>query len=92
VSYKFSKVDENQPYIVERLRKIGATVLHIHTIKNAADILVGYRGRNFLFEIKATEKDNLTKGEEEFQRNWVGQVSTITCIEQAIEIMSSKGI
>lgn len=50
-----SKVDKNQPEIVAGLRKVGAWVLPIHSIKNAFDILVGYRGNLFCMEIKNPE-------------------------------------
>lgn len=47
-----SRVDENQPEIVEALRQVGATVIHCHELKNAFDILVVFRGRYFPAEIK----------------------------------------
>jgi len=47
-----AKVDSNQPEIVKALRKIGATVLITSQLKNAFDILVGYRSRLFIIEIK----------------------------------------
>lgn len=50
-----AKVDVNQPKIVKALRRVGAVVLHTHTIKNAFDILVGYKGKLFIMEIKNDE-------------------------------------
>ena len=47
------RVDMNQPEIVADLRGIGATVQHLHMVgKGCPDILVGFRGNNWLFEIK----------------------------------------
>ena len=61
-----ARVDANQPSIVEDLRKLGASVLHIHMVaRNSPDIVVGYRGKNYLFEIKI-EKGRLRPG----QRDW----------------------
>lgn len=85
-----AKVDTNQPQIVGALRGIGASVLHCHQLKNCFDILVGYRGRTFLMEIKATEKDQLTPGEAEFKANWRGSPYHIVyTVEQAIRILTT---
>lgn len=44
------RIDSNQPEIVRALRKIpGVTV-----ILDVDDILVGYKGKNYLYEIKET--------------------------------------
>lgn len=71
-----SRVDANQPAIVAALRGIGASVLHLHQLKNCFDILVGYRGRTFLMEIKdpsqPPSKRQLTPGEAEFRDTWRG--------------------
>jgi hypothetical protein len=85
-----SRVDANQPDIVRALRGIGASVLHCHVLKNAFDILVGYRGRTFLMEIKATEKDKLTPGEAEFMATWRGSTYHIVYTpDQAIKIITT---
>jgi hypothetical protein len=48
-----ARIDANQPAIVAAIRKMGATVLHLHTIgKGAPDILIGYQGKNALVELK----------------------------------------
>ena len=85
-----AKVDVNQPAIVKALRAIGATVLHTHQLKNCFDILVGYRGRTFLMEIKATEKDKLTPGEAKFREDWRGSPYHVVYTEdQAIKIITT---
>ena len=85
-----SRVDGNQALIVRQLRAVGASVLHVHQLKNCFDILVGYRGRTFLMEIKATEKDTLTPGEAEFQRTWRGsEYHIVYTPDQAIAIITT---
>ncbi|RZL10243.1 MAG: hypothetical protein EOO62_13295 [Hymenobacter sp.] len=85
-----SRVDANQADIVRALRGIGASVLHCHVLKNAFDILVGYRGRTFLMEIKTSEKEKLTPGEAEFQRTWRGSPYHIVYSpDQAIRIITT---
>ena len=85
-----SRVDRNQPQIVSALRQIGCSVLHLHQLKNCFDILVGYRGRTFLMEIKATTADKLTDGEAEFQRTWRGSTyHVVYTVDQALRIVTS---
>ena len=47
-----SRVDSNQKEIVTALRKLGAVVFHVHTIKSFFDILVAYNGKLIAIEIK----------------------------------------
>jgi hypothetical protein len=85
-----SRVDANQADIVRALRGIGASVFHCHQLKNAFDLLVGYRGRTFLMEIKASEKDKLTPGEAEFRDTWRGSTYHIVyTADQAIRIITT---
>jgi hypothetical protein len=87
-----SRVDTNQPAVVKALRAIGCSILYTHQLKNCFDILVGYRGRTFLMEIKATEKDQLTAGEAEFQRTWRGSPYHIVySVDQALAIVTAPG-
>lgn len=85
-----SRVDGNQALIVRQLRAVGASVLHVHQLKNCFDILVGYRGRTFLMEIKASEKDQLTPGEAEFRDTWRGsEYHIVYTPDQAIRIITT---
>lgn len=86
-----ARVDSNQKEIVEALRAYGCSVLHLHQLKNCFDILVGYKGLTFLFEIKKSAKDKLTEGELKFKTEWFGSpVSVITSELQAIEIIEKE--
>jgi len=81
------RVDANQPSIVEGLRALGATVLHLHALgKGVPDILVGHRGRLYLFELKS-EKGHLTPRQQRWHHAWRGQVAVIRCLEDALAIM-----
>ena len=91
----YSRVDSNQKYIVDGLRKFGASVLHTHTLKNAFDILVGYKGSTFIMEIKdgsqPPSKRKLTPGELKFKNEWKGsEYFVVMNLEQAIRIISNK--
>jgi len=89
-----AKVDSNHTEVVNDLRQRGATVLNTHQLKNAFDILVGYAGRNWAFEIKDGNKPpsqrKLTKGEQAFQDSWKGQIHTIHTAQEAWDIMTNK--
>jgi hypothetical protein len=69
-----ARVDTNQPEIVEALRAVGAHVLHTHQLKNAFDILVGFRGQLYIMEIKDGAKPpsrhKLTEGEQQCQADF----------------------
>ena len=90
------RVDANQKKIVDELRKFGFLVQHLHEVgKGCRDILVGYKGTNFLFEIKDPDKPpskrRLTKDEETWHYTWLrcGQVDIIYSAQGAIDIMLS---
>lgn len=90
-----ARIDANQPQIVAALRKMGATVLHLHTIgKGAPDILVGYQGKNALIELKDGSKPpsarKLTADEEKFHAEWRGQVAIIESVEQAVDFIQTN--
>jgi hypothetical protein len=83
------RIDANQPQVVSGLRQVGATVLLLHTVgKGCPDIAVGFRGRNFLFEIKDGDKPyskrQLTPDEETFFEEWHGQVSVVNSLDDAL--------
>jgi hypothetical protein len=52
-----AKVDANQTEIVQALRQIGAVVQSLAAVGNGCpDLLVGYRNRLFLLELKDGNK------------------------------------
>lgn len=88
-----ARVDSNQKEIVEGLRKIGASVLPTHQLKNAFDILVGFKGVNYIMEIKDGNKPpsqrKLTPGEQKFKDSWKGGTyHVVESLEQAINIIN----
>jgi hypothetical protein len=87
-------VDGNQASIVRQLRAMGASVLHTHILKNCFDILVGYRGRTFLIEIKDPAQPpsarELTPGEAKFKAQWRGSpYHVVLTIDEAIAIITT---
>lgn len=77
--------DDNQSEIVDALRAIGCTVMVMHV---PCDLLVGYRGRNVLLEVKDGAKPpsarKLTTDQVIFQADWRGQYDVVKSIDEAI--------
>ena len=87
-----AKVDANQAEIVKALRSIGCSVQHLHSIgRGCPDILVGYRGRNFLFELKVG-KGKLTDDEKAWALLWRGQVSTANSFAECLTVIKDRRI
>ena len=85
------RVDSNQPAIVRALRDIGASVTVTAGLGDGfPDILCGYNGVNYLFEIKATKRSKLTEYERAWHDVWHGTVFIVTSPEQAIEIVRTN--
>jgi len=90
-----AKVDYNQCDITLALRKLGASVCLIHTVGNGCpDMVVGYRGENFLLELKdgskPKNKQRLTRDEERWHEKWKGQVAVVKDIYEAIKVINKR--
>ena len=82
-----ARVDLNQRAIVKQLRAIGCSVLHLHAVGDGCpDICVGYRGRNYLLEIK-NGAGKLTDKQVEFFKEWRGAAYIVRTFEQAQEVI-----
>ena len=75
------RADQNQNEIVKLLRQIpGVTVEKGHD-----DILVGYKGITYWFEIKRDGKASLTRSEELRKEGWRGHYSVVWSLEQILK-------
>ncbi len=80
-----AKVDRNQQEIVDALRQIGASVYPLHFAgKGIADLIVGFRGHNFLLEVKS-ERGRLNASKRTFHRSWRGQIAVVRSPREAVE-------
>ena len=95
MSHYAKRKDANQGAIVDALRKIGATVKVMHT---PLDLLVGYRGRNYLLEVKHArnktgkgrgELSQLTPAQIKFVNEWRGQYTKVYTPDEAIEVVTN---
>jgi len=89
-----SKADANQEDIVKGLRATGCFVQSIHRLgQGVSDLLVGYRGKWFVMELKdgakAVNKQKLTEDEI----RWIMEIRNrapvyvVTSLERAIRIV-----
>lgn len=90
------RTDRNHAEIINSLRKIpGISVFSTHAIgKGFPDIVVGYKQKNYLFEIKdelkSPSQKKLTLSEIEFQLKWKGQYDIVENLSQILTIIKIK--
>jgi len=87
-----ARVDDNQPEIVNALRQIGCSVQPLHAVgRGVPDLLVGVAGVNLLLEVKDGNKtpseQKLTKTQEAWHAEWVGQKAIVRSVEEAINLV-----
>lgn len=84
-----AKVDSNQAEIVDALRECGACVQHLHIVgAGCPDLLVGYRGVNYLLEIKSGD-GRLTPREAGWHLTWRGQVAVVRNPIEALRVIGA---
>jgi hypothetical protein len=84
-----AKKDSNQEIIVKALRKVGAFV---YILDEPVDLLVGYQGKTWLFEIKdgalSASRRRLRPSQQKFFDEWTGgPVLKIETIGQALQAL-----
>lgn len=92
---KAAKTDRNQAEVVDALRQVGASVQSLAaTGKGCPDLLVGYRGINYLMEVKDGDKvpsaQKLTIDQTHWHSLWRGSVYVVKSVNEALEILQDK--
>ena len=82
-----ARVDANQDQIVSALRAAGA---YVWIIGLPVDLLVGYKGKTILMEIKTNSKKRLTKLQKDFFENWTG--GSLLRIESPEDALKAIGV
>jgi len=80
--YRYHQLDKNHAEIRSALEREGATVVS----DGPLDLLVGYRGANYLLEVK-TPTGKLREKQETFIRRWKGQVHVVRSIAEALAVL-----
>lgn len=79
-----ARTDANQAQIVAALRKAGASVEPLHRQGGGCpDLLVGYRARNFIIEVKMPN-ETLNALQDEWFIGWKGQACVAHSAEEAL--------
>lgn len=96
--FSSGKPDANQGEIVAALRAVGASVTIISKVGSGCpDLLVGFRGRVFLLEVKtpeeyATKRNGLTLKEAGWHREWRGgHLYIVESVEAALAAIDAGG-
>ena len=84
-----AKIDDNQREIVSALRRVGCSVQSLAGVgKGVPDLVVGFRDRNFLLEIKdgskSPSKRKLTPDEQNFHKMWKGDILVVENVDEAM--------
>ena len=78
-----ARTDDNQPAIIEAMRAVGAKVYYL---KLPLDLLVWFRGRYLLMEVKDPD-GRLTKAQVEFIGSWPGEVHVVVTPQEALRAL-----
>jgi hypothetical protein len=87
------RTDRNHAEIINALRKIpNLSVFSTHEVgKGFPDIVLGYKGVNYLIEIKDGNKPpsarKLTDAELQFHCNWKGQIKIVNNLDEVLNLL-----
>lgn len=89
-----AKTDANQTEIVKALRQAGAVVQSLASVGcGCPDLLVGYRSRLFLLELKDGNKppsaQKLTPDQIEWHQVWQGHVQVVNSVDGALQAIGA---
>ncbi len=84
-----ARVDGNQAEIVQALRRVGASVQLLHQLgQGCPDLLVGFRERNYLLEVKRPG-EKLTDDERRWFHLWRGCCEVVHSVEEALSAIEA---
>lgn len=82
-----ARVDTNHIMIVDALRNVGASVVSLAPMgRGVPDLLVGFRGVNYLLEVKR-EKGKLTADQTAFIATYNGRVYVVRTVDEAYSVI-----
>ena len=86
--YRARRKDNAQKQIEQALDRFGISYCDTSALgRGFPDLVVGYRGVNFLFEVKNNEKSQLTPDQQKMQEEWGGQYLVVWEIAQILEVI-----
>ena len=96
MSRRKARKDDNHNEIQKGLEAIGASVFDTSGVGSGfSDVVVGFRNKNFLLEIKdgnkPPSKRKLTPDEIDFKTTWNGQYNVVKNLAEALQIITEGG-
>lgn len=87
-----AKVDANQAELVEVIRAMGGTVQTLAQVgKGCPDLLIGWRGKNLLVEVKDGSRPPservLTSDQKRWHSDWRGRVYIVATLDDLLLIL-----
>jgi hypothetical protein len=79
-----NRSDANQASIVRALKQLPGVTVEV--IERPVDLLIGYKGRNWLVELK-TEGGKLNKSQQKFFGTWSGQCAVCRSLDEVLELL-----
>ena len=77
---RHKRIDKNQPEIVKTLRAMNISVELDHD-----DILVGYKGKTYWFEIKTGPKAEIKEGQKKLLAEYKGHYEIVWSVEMILD-------
>ena len=84
INRRAAKRDKNERPIIEALEAVGASVEQL----NKFDLAVGYRGLNYLLEVK-DKGGRLTARQRKYVQEWRGQYAVVLTIDEALRVIGA---
>lgn len=89
------KVDRNQAEVVAALRAVGASVEVASGVgKGFPDLVVGYRGKTFLLEVKdgqaPVSQRVLTPDQASWHQKWRGHAAVVESAQEALVVVTIR--
>jgi hypothetical protein len=101
MSYRYpatqGRRDANEPVIQTALERAGATVEQLPTGQGMPDLLCGYKGINYLLEVKLNPVKgevfashcSLNKKQRDWHSGWKGQKCIVRTPEEALQAIGA---
>lgn len=79
------RVDVNQAEIVQGLRRVGCSVAVMSDVgEGFPDLVVGFRGRTYLFEVKSA-RGKVSPSQEAWLGEWQGHAAVVRTLEDCLD-------
>lgn len=90
-----ARTDANQQQVIDALRRVGCCVRDTSRVgMGFPDLVVGYKGHNYLIEVKDGAKPQskraLTPDERAFFYEWRGQTAVVLGPEDAVQYITRR--